>query len=127
LPDLPNVLTIRPVPPKRLLPAVLALLILAAHFYRAGLEFLVPVCVGLVALTFVRLAWVPGTLALALALATGEWLRTLLLLAGERIEAGQPYARMVVILLAVALLTLLAAMAAWSPKARRWYAGDTAP
>ena len=119
-------LTIRPVPLKRLLPAILALLVLAAHFYRAGLEFLVPACVGLAALTFVRLAWVPGTLALALALATGEWLRTLLLLAGERIEAGQPYARLVVILLAVALLTLLAALAVWSPKARRWYAGDSA-
>ena len=125
MPGLPNVLTIRPVPLKRLLPAILALLVLAAHFYRAGLEFLVPACIGLVALTFVRLAWVPGAVALALALATGEWLRTLLLLAGERIEAGQPYARLVVILLAVALLTMLSALAVWSPKARRWYAGDT--
>ena len=118
-------LTIRPVPLKRLLPAILALLVLAAHFYRAGLEFLVPVCVGLVALAFVRLAWVPGVLALALALGTGEWLRTLLLLAGERVAAEQPYARLVVILLVVALLTLLAALAVWSPKARRWYTGST--
>jgi hypothetical protein len=123
LPGLPNVLTIRPVPFKRLLPAALALLIIAAHFYRAGLPFLAPVCVGLIALIFVRLAWVPGVLALALALGTGEWLRTLLLLASERLEAGQPYARLVVILMAVALFTLLSALSAWSPKVRRWYAG----
>jgi hypothetical protein len=112
------------VPFKRLLPAVLALLVIAAHFYRAELPFLVPVCVGLVALAFVRLAWVPAVLALALALAAGEWLRTLLLLVSERIEAGQPYLRLVVILLAVTLFTLLAALSAWSPKVRRWYAGD---
>ena len=34
----------------RLLPAALALLVLAAHFYRAGLVFLVPLCLGLVLL-----------------------------------------------------------------------------
>lgn len=119
------VLTIRPVPLKRLLPAVLALLILAAHFYRAELPFLVPVCIGLVALAFVRLAWVPAVLALALALGTGVWLRTLLLLAGERMAAGEPYLRLVVILVAVALFTVLAALSAWSPKVRRWYAGGS--
>jgi hypothetical protein len=107
------------VPFKRLLPAVLALLVIAAHFYRAELPFLVPVCVGLVALAFVRLAWVPAVLALALALATGEWLRTLLMLVSERIEAGQPYLRLVLILLAVALFTLLAALSTWSPKVVR--------
>jgi hypothetical protein len=108
----------------RLLPAQLALLVAAAHFYRAGLVFFVPVCIGLAALTFVRLAWVPAVLALALALAGGEWLRTLIMLTGERIEAGQPYARLVIILLAVALLTLLAALSAWSPGVRRWYAAN---
>jgi hypothetical protein len=125
LPGHANVLTIRPVPFNRLLPAVIALLLLAAHFYRAELPFLVPVCLGLVALSFVRLAWVPGVLALALALGTGEWLRTLLLLASGRIAAGEPYARLVVILVAVALFTLLAALTAWSPKVRRWYAGGS--
>ena len=112
-------------PFKRLLPAVLSLLIIAAHFYRAEWPFLVPVCAGLIALLFVRLAWVPGVVALALALGTGEWLRTLLLLASDRIATGQPYARLVVILIAVALFTLLAALSVWSPQVRRWYAGGS--
>jgi hypothetical protein len=106
----------------RLLPAQLSLLLLAAHFYRAGLVALVPVCLGLAALGFVRLAWVPAVLGLALALASGEWLRALIVLAGERIAAGAPYARLVAILLAAALLSLLAALAIWSPSVRRWYA-----
>jgi hypothetical protein len=125
LPGPLNVPTIRSVPIKRLLPAVLALLIIAAHFYRAELPFMVPVCVGLLALLLVRLAWVPAVVALALALGTGEWLRTLLVLASERIATGQPYTRLVVILIAVALLTLLAALLVWSPRVRRWYAGGS--
>jgi len=115
------------VPITRLLPAFLALLIIAAHFYRAELPFLIPVCIGLLALLFVRLAWVPAVVALALGLGTGEWLRTLLLLASERIATGQPYTRLVVILMAVALLTLLAALSVFSPKVRRWYAGGSGP
>jgi hypothetical protein len=125
LPGQANVPTIRGVPIKRLLPAVLALLLIAAHFYRDDLPFLVPVCIGLLALLFVRLAWVPAVVALALALGTGEWLRTLLVLANERIAAGQSYARLVVILVGVALFTLLAALSVFSPKVRRWYADGT--
>lgn len=108
-------------PPFRLLPAALALLVLAAHFYRAGLVFLVPVCVGLVVLLFIRLEWVPRAITVALFLAAAEWLRTLVLLAGERIEAGQPYARLVAILAGVTVATLLAAWPLRTRAARRWY------
>ena len=109
----------------RLLPAALALLILAAHFVRAGLPVLVPACVGLVALLFVRLAWVPRTVTLALVLAAAEWLRTLVVLAGGRLEAGQPWLRLVAILGMVLLLTLAAAWPLRSAAIRRWYAGTT--
>ena len=104
-----------------LLPVALALLVLAAHFYRAGLVFLVPVCIGLVVLSFIRLGWVPRVLTAALFLAAAEWLRTLVMLAGERIEAGQPYARLVAILAGVALATLLAAWPLRTTLVRRWY------
>jgi len=107
----------------RLLPALLALLVLLAHFYRAGLAFLVPVCIGLTALLFVRLAWVPRVVTLALLLAAAEWLRTLAVLAGARIEAGQPFVRLVVILAGVALLTLLGAWPLRSARVREWYRG----
>ncbi len=107
----------------RLLPAALALLVLAAHFYRAGLAFLVPLCLGLVLLMAVRLAWVPRILAATLVLAALEWLRTLVVLADARLEAGEPWLRLVAILGAVSLLTLAAAWPLRSADLRRWYAG----
>lgn len=105
----------------RILPAVLLLLVLAAHFYRAGLAFLVPACVGLAALAFVRLRWVPRLLSVALLLAAAEWLRTLWVLVAARLAAGQPYGRMVLILLGVALATLSAARLLNAAAPRRWY------
>jgi hypothetical protein len=111
------------VPVLSLLPAALALVVLAAHFYRAGLGFLVPACAGLVLLMAVRLAWVPRVVGAALALAALEWLRTLVVLAGARLEAGQSWLRLVVILGLVLLLTLAAAWPLRSRAVRRWYAG----
>jgi hypothetical protein len=109
-----------------LLPAVLALAVLAAHFYRAGLGFLLPVCVGLVLLMAVRLAWVPRVVTAALVLAALEWLRTLVVLADARLEAGQSWLRLVAVLGLVLLLTLAAAWPLRSAAVRRWYAGDAA-
>jgi hypothetical protein len=108
-------------PVLRLLPAVLALLLLAAHFYRADLAFLVPACIGLVLLMTVRLAWVPRLVAGALVLAALEWLRTLLVLAGARLEAGESWLRLVIILGGVLVLTLAAAWPLRTAAVRHWY------
>ena len=108
-------------PVLRLLPAVLALLVLAAHFYRAGLIFLVPACIGLVLILAVRTAWVPRLVAIALVFAALEWLRTLLVLADARLEAGQPWLRLAIILGSVTILTLAAAWPLRSPAVRHWY------
>jgi hypothetical protein len=105
----------------RLLPAALALLVLGAHFYRAGLTFLVPACIGLVLILVVRLAWVPRLVTFALALAALEWLRTLLVLADARLEEGQPWLRLAIILGSVTVLTLAAAWPLRSAAVRRWY------
>lgn len=105
----------------RLLPAALALLVVAAHFYRAGLVFLVPVCLGFVVLLSVRLEWVPRAITVALVLAAAEWLRTLVVLANDRIDAGEPYARLVAILAGVTIATLLAVWPLRTQAARRWY------
>ena len=113
-----------PLPFLRALPAILALLLLAAHFFRAGWLALVPLCAGLVALLFVRLSWVPRLAALALVFAAAEWLRTLVVLVTERMASGQPHARLVVILLAVTIATLLAALPLRSEVVRRWYGED---
>jgi hypothetical protein len=97
-----------------LLPA-LALALLAAHFYRGGLLPLAAVSFGLVTLLFVPRPWAALLLRTALALGTIEWLRTAWGLAGRRALAGQPYTRMLLILGAVAALTVVAAWLAGRP------------
>ncbi len=102
------------------LPAVV-LLLLAAHFFRAGLMPLTVVCLLLPALLFVREPWVPRVLQATLALGTLEWLRTAWVFATHRIEAGQPYIRLLVILGSVALVTGLAAAALRAQSSREHF------
>jgi hypothetical protein len=89
--------------------AGLALLLLAAHFFRAGLIPLTALCVVLVALLFIRATWAVRTLQTVLALGTLEWLRTAWVFAAARAAQGQPYGRLLAILGAVAAVTALAA------------------
>ena len=95
--------------------AVLALLLLAAHFYRAGSLVLAITSFALVALVFVTRPWAARILRITLFLGALEWLRTAWVLAGHRAAMGQPYARMLLILCAVALVTVLAAALAGRP------------
>lgn len=111
----------------RLLPAVVAIGLLAAHFYRAGLVPLVPTCIGAAVLLFVRLPWIRHLAIGSLLLAAAEWLRTLVELADERITAGQPWLRLAAILAGVIVFTLLAALPFGSVELRRWYAGGKPP
>jgi hypothetical protein len=87
----------------------LALLLLAAHFFRAGLVPLAGLGAALVVLLFVRAPWAARVLQVALALGTLEWLRTAWVFAAARAAADQPYARLLVILGTVAAVTALAA------------------
>lgn len=93
----------------RLLLPALALLLLAAHFYRA--DWLVPaaLCVALLPLLAVPRPWAARVLQAVLVLGAVEWLRTLAAFAAARMAVGQPYLRLVLILGIVAAVTLLAA------------------
>lgn len=91
-----------------LLPAV-SLLLLAAHFYRAGALAAAVLSVALLALLAVPRPWAARTLQVALVLGALEWLRTLAAFAAARIGLGQPYLRLALILGAVAAVTLAAA------------------
>jgi len=94
-----------------LVPPILALLLLAAHFYRGGLMVPAIASLVLVALLFIRSRWASLVLQVALALGTLEWLRTAWALASHRAALGQPYGRLLMILGMVAALTALAALA----------------
>lgn len=105
----------------RLVPVLLAGLVLAAHFYRADLVGGVAASLLLIVLALVRRPWAARTVQAGLVLGALEWLRTMAIFAAARIALGQPYLRMVVILAVVALVTALAALVFESAAMRRRY------
>jgi hypothetical protein len=102
-----------------LTPTVLGLLLMAAHFFRAGLDALVVVSLLATVLVAVPRRWASWTLQAVLVLGAAEWVRTTVVLADVRQQMGLPAGRMMVILGAVALVTLTAAALHWTPRLRR--------
>lgn len=109
----------------RLLPVVLSLLLLAAHFLRMGTLPVVAACLGLCGLLLVRRPWVARTIQAVLVLAAAEWARTLWVFVAIRRDLGLPWTRMAVILGSVAVLTLLSTQVfRWEPLRRRYRLND---
>lgn len=104
-----------------LLAPALALVLLAAHFYRAAAWPLLAATLAMLALMVLRRPWVPRLLQLALLAAAAEWLWTAAMLVQQRLALGQPWLRMALILGAVALLTLAAAAVFRGAGVRRRY------
>lgn len=102
------------------LPAM-ALLTLGAHFFRAGQMAGVFACVALLGLMVLRRRWAWGVLQGGLVLGALEWLWTASEFAQARMALGRPWARMALILGAVALLTLAAAALLRGARLRRWF------
>jgi len=107
-----------------LVPPVLSLLVLGAHFLRAGTPLLVGVALGTLVLLFVRRRWAARAAQIVLVLGALEWVRALVALTGERMSEGLPYGRMVVILGVVAAVTAASALAFRGRTLRRWYRMD---
>jgi hypothetical protein len=99
------------------LPA-LALVLLGAHLMHAGLLPLAIVAVLLVGLLAVRRPWAARTVQLILAVAVIEWVLTAFTRAQLRLQHGDPYLRLVLILGVVALFTAVAAAVFQHPALR---------
>ena len=112
---------IRPMIALHLLPVALSLLVMGAHFLRAGNMVLLAAVLVLLALLGVRRPWVARVLQLALVLGALEWARALFVLARRRVQAGEPVVRMSIILGAVAIVAALSALVFRSARVRRWY------
>ena len=104
-----------------LLPVILSLIVLGAHFLRAGNFFMVALVLALLGLLGIRRPWAARTIQAALLLGTVEWLRTLVRLAGWRADEGKPVLRLVLILAGVALATGLSALMFRTARVRRWF------
>jgi hypothetical protein len=111
----------------KLLPVILSFLLLAAHFYRAGLLPIAALCVALPFLLLLRQAWVPRLFQFLLVLGALEWLRALYGFAAMRIAFGDPWQRLAIILGAVALFTGLSGLVFKNRSLRDYYAKKSGP
>jgi hypothetical protein len=100
----------------RLLSIIISFIILAAHFMHAGQMNLVYLMLALPFLLFFKKSWVPWFFQAVLLLGAVEWLRTLYFMTQVRIEYGEPWMRMAIILGAVALFTALSSLMFWNKK-----------
>src|SRR5512139_2992004 len=90
----------------RLLPVILSILLLGAHFFRAGNVAFVLCAVVTLLMMMIRKPWVARLVQLVLVIGGIEWIRTAVILAKMRQAAGAPWMRLVLILGAVAALTI---------------------
>ena len=104
-----------------LTPAVLATVLLAAHFLRFWALELVTLLLLFPFLLLVRRPWAARVYQAVLAVGALLWLRTAMTLAEERRAEGLPSGRLLAILLGVALFTALAAVLFEAPVLRRRY------
>jgi len=103
----------------KLLPVILSFLLLTAHFYRAGLVVLAAISLTLPLLLFLKDKWVVWFIQACLLLGAVEWIRTGMHFAQQRIESGESWTRLAIILGAVALFTALSALVFRSESLRR--------
>jgi hypothetical protein len=94
----------------KLVPVVFSFLMLGAHFMRGQFYPLVFVSLAFPVLLLVKRWWAARLVQIVLLLGALEWIRTLLVLVGQRREAGQPWTRMAIILAVVSLFTVCSAM-----------------
>ena len=96
-----------------LLPGVLAVLLLGAHYFRQSDDGMVVFCLACLGLLLRRRTW--GGLAFAWVLFFGawEWAATAQRLVGMRLAMGEPFVRGAGILAGVAVFTLLAGALCW--------------
>lgn len=109
------------------IPIVLSLVVLGAHFMRYGNLIGVFGSVTLIALLFVRRAWVARLLQVALVFGAVEWALTLYDLVQVRAAMGQPFTRMVIILGLVTAITFCSALIFQSSVLKRVYRLDSSP
>ena len=100
---------------------LLAQLLLAAHFLRAGNGPLLALALGFALLLLHRRAWVARLMQAWLLVGSAVWIGTLYRLWNQRTAAGAPAGRMAAILGVVAGLTALAALLFETGRLRRLY------
>lgn len=105
----------------RFVPAVIAFLLLAAHFLRQADMTPATACVLAPILLFIRKRWALVAVQWSLYLGAAIWGYTTLLRVLDRVMSQAPWVRMAAILLAVTLFTLYAGRLLNADSVRRNY------
>jgi len=94
----------------RVVPAILACIVLGAHFLREGQQALAIAVALCPLLLLARRMWAVRAVQWLLTGGAVIWVHTLIVLSAERRAAGTPFVRMAIILGTVTLVTMLAAL-----------------
>ena len=105
----------------RVLPVLISFLLLAAHFSRAEHPPLVLLSLMYPLVLLARRPWAVYAVQLALVLGGLEWIRRTVALVGQRQQAGEEWARMAIILGAVAAFTFASTLVFRSVPLERHY------
>ena len=105
----------------RIVLLIISYLLLSAHFFREGETILTAVYLFLPLLFFIKKRWSLIFLQLFSYGGFIIWLQTIFVLTSARIQLGEPWLRMVIILGVVAIFTLLAGLLLNSNKIKSKY------
>ena len=105
----------------KLIPVIFSFLLLAAHFSRLGITFLVISALIIPFLLFIKKAWAARTIQLALIAGAVEWIRIMFVYINIRKETEQDWTRLAVILSVVSLFTLLSVLIFQSKSGKKFY------
>ena len=105
----------------QLLPVLFSLLLLAAHFFRAGIIPLVVLLLLFPIGLLIRRTVVVRIFQIVLILGSIEWIRTIFLLVLIREQTNQPWVRLAVILGLVALFTFTSSFVFFSKTLKARY------
>ncbi|NVO03802.1 MAG: hypothetical protein HXX09_13985 [Bacteroidetes bacterium] len=89
----------------KLSPVYFSALLMAAHFFRLGLDSIVVICICFPFLLLFKTKWAARIVQIMLFIGALEWTRFLYQMADERIKQGEPWVRLVIILGIAALFT----------------------
>jgi hypothetical protein len=94
----------------RLLPVFLSILLLGAHFFRAGDIVLVFIVLSSVIILLIPRPWAVRIIQIELVLGSIEWMRTLIHLVKLRQAMGESWSLLVLILGSVVILTICSSL-----------------
>jgi hypothetical protein len=105
----------------KLLPVTLSLLLLGAHFLRAGMIVLVLLVIVILFMLLIRKPWVVRLMQLVLVAGAIEWVRTLVVIVKRYQMSETPWIRSALILGGVILLTICSTLVFRARSLRKRY------